>query len=318
MLAKTHLGDVRDLPCVGSSTDVPHFWSWEVRSGVAPARCPDHHRQVRNETASARRRQRRVEDPVWREKVAGKKREPKHREQSAARQRQRRIEDPTWREKSNAALRARSKTDAAKAWGLAHRAERIARDGTFLELERARGRRYRAKNREAIADRDIGRAGPSTPESREKRRIATRQRYASDPQYRAKVLSEIHRRRVRRKARERGASTSTEMVTLTWQDLVARDGWGCYICGGTCDPSDFLPIDGTSSTRRGPAYPTLDHVVPISAGGEHSEANVRLACSKCNSSKGGRPLEVCVHRRLRLGRAVSPALLAEFGLAPAV
>jgi 5-methylcytosine-specific restriction endonuclease McrA len=311
MMAKTRLGDVRELLCAGSSTASAHPWSWAVRSGHVSARCPDHGRQVRNETDAARRRQKRAEDPAWREKQAALKREPKYREQSAARQRQRRVEDPTWREKSNASQRVRSKADAAKAWGRANRLEPIASDETFLQLERARGRRYRAKNREAIADRDLGRGRASTPESREKRRVATRERYASDPQYRARVLADRQRRRARRFARERGAVTSVELLPLSWQDLAARDGWGCYICGGTCDPSDF---DGASFGRRGPTYPTLDHVTPISAGGEHSEANARLACSKCNSSKGRRPLEVCVRRRLRLGRPVSPALLVEFGL----
>lgn len=31
---------------------------------------------------------------------------------------------------------------------------------------------------------------------------------------------------------------------------------------------------------------TLDHIVPISRGGTEHKANVRLACLKCNQSKG--------------------------------
>ena len=34
-----------------------------------------------------------------------------------------------------------------------------------------------------------------------------------------------------------------------------------------------------------PLAATLDHIVPLSCGGEHSEANVQLAHFLCNSTK---------------------------------
>ena len=37
-----------------------------------------------------------------------------------------------------------------------------------------------------------------------------------------------------------------------------------------------------------PAYPTLDHVVPVSLGGHHSMDNAVLACLACNKRKGAR------------------------------
>lgn len=56
-----------------------------------------------------------------------------------------------------------------------------------------------------------------------------------------------------------------------------RDRWKCHLCGRKVDR--MLPgID-----RLGP---TLDHLVPLSEGGEHSYANVRLAHRSCNSGKG--------------------------------
>jgi 5-methylcytosine-specific restriction endonuclease McrA len=257
----------------------------------------------------------RAENPDWREKQAARKRETKHRERSAARQRQRRAEDATWREKANASQRVRSKTAATKARTQARRHERIASDETFLQLERARSRRYQAAHRETVSDRNLGRRGLSTPESRDRRNATERERYASDPQYRAKVLTDNQRRRVRRNARERGALTSPELLPLTWQDLAARDGWGCYICDEPCDPNDFVQIDGAPFKHMGPMYPTLDHVVPIADGGGHSQVNARLAYLRCNTSKGSRPLDACVRRRLRVGLPVSSALLVELGLA---
>jgi 5-methylcytosine-specific restriction endonuclease McrA len=34
-----------------------------------------------------------------------------------------------------------------------------------------------------------------------------------------------------------------------------------------------------------PDYPTVDHVKPLSQGGEHSRANARTACFACNSAR---------------------------------
>ena len=36
---------------------------------------------------------------------------------------------------------------------------------------------------------------------------------------------------------------------------------------------------------------TVDHVVPLSRGGKHEQANLAPACSSCNSSKGARTLD---------------------------
>ena len=55
-----------------------------------------------------------------------------------------------------------------------------------------------------------------------------------------------------------------------------RDGWVCYQCELPTDP-DASPFDVMS--------PTVDHVVPLSKGGEHTLANVRCCCLGCNSSK---------------------------------
>lgn len=61
-----------------------------------------------------------------------------------------------------------------------------------------------------------------------------------------------------------------------------RDKWRCQLCGvrtpkrlrGTCEPN----------------APELDHILPISLGGEHSYRNTQCACRKCNGSKGATPM----------------------------
>ena len=56
-----------------------------------------------------------------------------------------------------------------------------------------------------------------------------------------------------------------------------RDGWRCHLCG--CK---------TPKERRGtyhPKAPELDHIVPLSKGGEHSYRNTACACRACNAAK---------------------------------
>lgn len=59
-----------------------------------------------------------------------------------------------------------------------------------------------------------------------------------------------------------------------------RDGWRCKMCG--------VP---TPRAHRGlyvDDAPELDHVVPLSRGGEHSYRNTQCSCRKCNLLKSNR------------------------------
>lgn len=55
--------------------------------------------------------------------------------------------------------------------------------------------------------------------------------------------------------------------------------WICHLCGGSID---------RRATRDDWLRVTLDHVVPLSKGGEHVRSNVRPAHWKCNMEKGDR------------------------------
>ena len=51
----------------------------------------------------------------------------------------------------------------------------------------------------------------------------------------------------------------------------------CQICGRHID----FDCDSNSDY-----YPSIDHIIPISKGGEHQWDNVQLACRVCNTLKG--------------------------------
>lgn len=80
--------------------------------------------------------------------------------------------------------------------------------------------------------------------------------------------------RLQRKALKRGASIGEYVNPFK---VFTRDGWRCQLCQRR-----------TPKRLRGcqqPLSPELDHIVPLSKGGEHSYRNVQLLCRQCNAAK---------------------------------
>lgn len=78
----------------------------------------------------------------------------------------------------------------------------------------------------------------------------------------------------RRRALKAGAAAG---APFTSAEVFERDGWLCGLCSQPVDSAVEYPD---------PASASLDHVVPLSRGGEHSLENVQLAHLSCNVSKG--------------------------------
>lgn len=79
--------------------------------------------------------------------------------------------------------------------------------------------------------------------------------------------------RLKGKARKRAATVESVSPARVFE----RDGWICHLCGGK-----------TLKDKRGtyhPKAPELDHIVPLSKGGEHSYRNTACAHRKCNAAK---------------------------------
>lgn len=51
-------------------------------------------------------------------------------------------------------------------------------------------------------------------------------------------------------------------------------GWECQNCGGHT-PEELMG-------KIHPDAPTIDHIIPLSQGGEHIYSNVQLLCRRCN------------------------------------
>ncbi|MCY0962990.1 HNH endonuclease [Streptomyces sp. H27-H5] len=88
--------------------------------------------------------------------------------------------------------------------------------------------------------------------------------------------------RSRRRAKDRraaavrrGAAAAGPRPLL--EDVALRDGWRCHLCTQPVDPAmHFQHRDAA----------TLDHLVPVSAGGTDEASNLALAHRGCNSRRG--------------------------------
>ena len=86
--------------------------------------------------------------------------------------------------------------------------------------------------------------------------------------------------RLERRARRRAARTYTrdarrrlkqgQLGRFSREQVIERDRKTCYMCGKVCARSEIH----------------LDHVIPLSKGGDHTLENIKVSCADCNLRKG--------------------------------
>ena len=96
-----------------------------------------------------------------------------------------------------------------------------------------------------------------------------------------KSVSYKEARRVRRHKR-RALQRCAHVENVIPSKVFDRDKWKCQLCGCATPKK----MRGTLSDNA----PELDHIVPLSKGGEHSYLNTQCACRKCNARKSDRVL----------------------------
>lgn len=89
----------------------------------------------------------------------------------------------------------------------------------------------------------------------------------------------MSRSRGKTKRRLRIDENYIEDVSL--EKLYERDGGICYLCGRKTNYNDYEIKDDVFIA--GNWYPSIDHIVPLCEGGEHSYKNTKLAHRICNS-----------------------------------
>ena len=150
------------------------------------------------------------------------------------------------------------------------------RQRVCIPCERTRAREYAVQYRKDHHDQTLAavRRWRSVPENRARGVARTAAYQKAHPE---KAIDIAHRRRLRK-----GATCSP-----TTRDYITRLRASvsyCMYCG--------KPF--------GVATPHIDHMMPLSRGGNHAESNLTIACAFCNISKGDRtPEEFAAYRAMR-------------------
>lgn len=163
----------------------------------------------------------------------------------------------------------------------------------YLELRQAEHQRrkpkaaaYQKANQErltrAARERRAALTGAALEAVRERHRAASAAYLRAHPEVCAerirawqhahpeKATQAVHRRR----ARKHG---NGDCEDFTRAEIGDRDGWVCWLCDLPVDPGLRWPARMSQS---------LDHVIPLALGGEHTRANSRLAHWICNVRRG--------------------------------
>lgn len=95
---------------------------------------------------------------------------------------------------------------------------------------------------------------------------ATQARFRERHPLRAKLTD------MEKQARYGWKKAGLPVVKFSYEEILDRDGWTCYLCG-----EDVLECELS-----------FDHVIPKSEAGPHAPDNVKVCHIRCNDSKGGK------------------------------
>lgn len=90
------------------------------------------------------------------------------------------------------------------------------------------------------------------------------------------TCSKRNRRRRDKQARSKRIKAGARRETIDLAVLAKRDGWRCHLCDRKVDRTNW----------------SHDHLIPLSAGGDHTYDNVALAHTLCNSKRGTGPAQL--------------------------
>lgn len=89
-----------------------------------------------------------------------------------------------------------------------------------------------------------------------------------------------HGRFLRKIVSQRRRALKNVSESFSSANIFERDGYVCQICGRKTR-TDYKNVNH-------PLYPNLDHIIPLTRGGEHTRKNTQCLCHLCNLKKGNR------------------------------
>ena len=91
-----------------------------------------------------------------------------------------------------------------------------------------------------------------------------------------KEKSNLKQRKSDYHMRKRAKRFNVKVEEITPIEIFKRDNWACQICGKKVKKDKYYPD---------PMSPSIDHIIPLSKGGDHIKKNVQLTHLRCNIKK---------------------------------
>ena len=114
-----------------------------------------------------------------------------------------------------------------------------------------------------------------------------RHAYSDQLKARKREAKRRYRKETGRHFRQRAKHYGVEYERFPKSLIYERDNYICQLCKGpVLRAARYRRRDGKIHMKS----PTIDHIVPISRGGDHKPHNCQTACFKCNSKKGNRAI----------------------------
>jgi 5-methylcytosine-specific restriction endonuclease McrA len=102
------------------------------------------------------------------------------------------------------------------------------------------------------------------------------------PRFCGKKCSKAHNGRIARHTKRLRLKTIAKYEPVNPMKVFERDGWKCHLCRKKTPRK----LRGTTDPRA----PEMDHIMPLSKGGDHTYANVACSCRACNQAKSNTPM----------------------------
>lgn len=149
-------------------------------------------------------------------------------------------------------------------------------DGRFEQWREVTNQRARVEERELVCPVCAGTFHARSASRRYCSQSCTNHAFSQRRQSTPEGRAYLKDRKRERRARIKGAAI---VETFAAVEIYERDQWTCGLCAQPIDPTLAHPDLMSAS---------LDHIVPLAKGGDHSRANVQAAHFLCNSIKGDR------------------------------
>ena len=179
-------------------------------------------------------------------------------------------------------------SDQAKLYYLKHKEQIAVRkrkyNQTHREQIRAHQQKYNFEHREQISEhrRKYRHDHKEQISKSEKRYRETHKQKVSerDKQYRQSERGGFLKKQNNRRRRVRQRASKRDLTPEQWQRILKNQKFRCNMCG----------------EKFGEAKPaTIDHVIPLSKGGDLTSSNVQALCQSCNSSKNARIMDCFIN-----------------------